>query len=295
MKFIKKMLVSLVCTIAFIGIVIIGGYVFIRSKYGIDLFLTVGQLKTLSQSINESTLCPNAFGLEDFDGLKNGLNDDLKCDFIGFEENSGYLGYSIDFSALSEVSAETLSTISDIKMTEKQVGALAEIIFFTQTNGKIDVNGSKLNTSIVQVDFSNISDTGSSDFNVVVKIDLTSLTENLSSFPFNLIKKYIPKELYVLSTVRIDKTEESMGYSVSHKELCVNNLSSADTEDLFHTLDTVLKIGSAKDFNTTIGTIATDVLIGNEENNGFAYSLKQLGKNDFNFKTIDTLDYFIVS
>lgn len=295
MKILKRMLISLVCTLVFFGVVVLGGYIFVRSKYGIDIFKTVGQLKTLSQTIDESALCPNAFRLDDFEGLKTGFCGDLKCDIVEFEEGSGYKGYSVNFSALSSVDPAELGSIGDVRISEKQAGALAAIIFFTQAGGKITAGDKDLETTIVQIDFSNIDEDGSADFCIVVKVNLSPLTEEMSGFPMSMIKKYIPENLYILSTVRIEKTEAQMGYSVLHKELRVNNLSASDTEDLFHTLDTVLKIGTAKDLNTNIGTIAADVLIGNEENNGFAYSLKQIGKTDFNFKTLDGVDHFVIS
>lgn len=78
-----------------------------------------------------------------------------------------------------------------------------------------------------------------------------------------------------------------MGYSVAHKEFKLNNLSADDTDDLFHTLDAVLKIGSAENMNLQIGTTAVNALIGNSDNAGFAYSLQALGKTTFKFTSAD--------
>ena len=66
MKAIKNLIISLVVIVAILGVVIIGGYVYVRTTYGIDLFRTAGQLKTLTQAVDETALCPNAFGEEDF-------------------------------------------------------------------------------------------------------------------------------------------------------------------------------------------------------------------------------------
>ena len=65
MKAIKNLIITLVVVVAILGVVIIGGYIYVRSTYGIDLFRTAGQLKTLSQDVDESALCPNAYGEED--------------------------------------------------------------------------------------------------------------------------------------------------------------------------------------------------------------------------------------
>ena len=47
--------------VAILGVTVIGGYIYVRTTYGIDLFRTAGQLKTLTQAVDESALCPDAF------------------------------------------------------------------------------------------------------------------------------------------------------------------------------------------------------------------------------------------
>ena len=57
MKALKGVLITLVVIIAIVGVTVIGGYVYVRATYGIDLFRTAGQLKTLSKGVDESALC----------------------------------------------------------------------------------------------------------------------------------------------------------------------------------------------------------------------------------------------
>ena len=71
MKAIKNLIISLVVIVAILGVVIIGGYVYVRTTYGIDLFRTAGQLKTLTQAVDETALCPNAYGEQDFVEMKS--------------------------------------------------------------------------------------------------------------------------------------------------------------------------------------------------------------------------------
>lgn len=291
MRALKRALISLVCTIAFLGIVVIGGYIFVRSKYGIDLFRTAGQLKVLTEEVDESTLCPSAFGADDFVGLKEAMNADLADGFIAYTENSGYNGYSIEYGAItgSAVSA------SELKISEKQTGALGQLIFYEQTSGGvISVSGKDLTTTIKQIDFSNIDENGNANLNIIVQIDLTPFTSEMTGFPYSLFKKYIPDSLYVSSTVFIEKTDSTMAYKVSHEEFKINNLTGDDTADLFHTLDAVLKIGSAENLNLTIGNMVAQVLIGDKDNSGFAYSLREIF-NTYNFKTIGDIDYFVLA
>lgn len=290
MKAIKKLVISFVVIVAVLGVVVIGGYIYVRSAYGIDLFRTAGQLKTLTEQVNEAELCPNAYGDSDFVDLKNSVNAEIEG-LVKLEEGKGYNGYTIDFNAL--IGANLSKTIV---LSEKQVGALAEIVFFEQTGGKIQLGGKQTDVTIVQTDFSEIAENGSADFNVVCKLDLSPFKADMGDFPYKYFKKYIPDNLYVSSVVRVDKTEEDgFSYTVSHKSITLNNLSGDDTADLFNTLNAVLKIGTAENLNMQVGETAVNALIGTEKSNGFAYSLKAIGATAFKFETASDAERFIVN
>ena len=293
MKAVYKFIIGIVVTVAVLLIAFFGVYFFVRSEFGIDLFRTAGQLKTLTEQVNETELCPNAYGDGDFVDLKNSVNSEIDG-LIKSEDGKGYNGYTLDFDAL--IGANLSKPIS---ISEKQVGALAQMVFFEQTGGKIQLGGKELDVKIVQTDFSEIAEDGSADFNVVCKLDLSPFKADMDKFPYSLFKKYIPDSLYVSSTVRVDKTTDGQfDYTVSHKGLALNNLNAEETADLFHTLDAVLKIGSVESMNLQIGTIAVNALIGNEQSVGFAYSLKAVGATTFYFANITTaensIDCFMV-
>lgn len=290
MKAIRNLIITLVVIVAILGVVIIGGYVYVRTTYGIDLFRTAGQLKTLSQDVDESALCPNAYGEQDFVTMKSEI-DKRFSGLIVYEKDKGYNGYSVNFASLAGKSMTDM-----ISLTEKQVGAVAQTVFFGQTAGKLKIGGKDVSVTVVQVDFSEISENGSADFNVVAKIDLTPFKADMDGFPYKYFKKYIPDNLYVSSTVRVDKTEEDgFSYKVSHKSVTLNNLSADDTADLFNTLNAVLKIGTAENLNMQVGETAVNALIGTEKSNGFAYSLKAIGATAFKFETASDADRFIVN
>lgn len=282
MKAIKGLIITLVVIVALVGVTIIGGYIYVRSTYGIDLFRTAGQLKTLSQTPDEKTLCPNAFSANDMADVKTAMDKNLNG-LISYNEGEGYEGYKVDFSAITS----PMPFADEIVFSSKQAGALAQTIFFGQTGGVVKIGEKGLSVRLVQMNFANVSENGSVDFNVVAKVNLKPFKDEMNDFPFSLFKKYVPDELYVSSTVRVEKTDDKMGYSVAHKELKLNNLSADDTDDLFHTLDAVLKIGSAENMNLQIGTTAVNALIGNSDNAGFAYSLQALGKTTFKFTSAD--------
>lgn len=282
MKAIKGLIITLIVIVALAGVTVIGGYIYVRSTYGIDLFRTAGQLKTLSQTPDEKTLCPNAFSANDMADVKTAMDKNLNG-LISYNEGEGYEGYKVDFSAITS----PMPFADEIVFSSKQAGALAQTIFFGQTGGVVTIGEKELSVRLVQMNFANVSENGSADFNVVAKVNLKPFKDEMNDFPFSLFKKYVPDELYVSSTVRVEKTDDKMGYSVAHKELKLNNLSADDTDDLFHTLDAVLKIGSAENMNLKIGTTAVNALIGNSDNAGFAYSLQALGKTTFKFTSAD--------
>ena len=289
MKAIKNLIMTIVVLVAILGVVIIGGYIYVRKTYDIDLFRTAGQLKTLTKKVDEIVLCPNAYGKEDFVATKTELNKKF-AGLITEEEGKGYNGYSVNFAALDgQIMTDAIS------LTEKQVGAIAQTVFYGKTGGKLKIGVKDVSVTVVQVDFSEIAANGSADFGVVAKIDLTPFKADMGGFPYKYFKKYIPDNLYVSSTVRVDKTEEDgFSYNVSHKSLTLNNLSYDDTADLFHTLNAVLKIGTAENLNMQVGSMAVNALIGKKENPGFAYSMKAIGAKSFDFGTFSDIDLFIV-
>lgn len=289
MKAIRNLIITLVVIVAILGVTIIGGYIYVRTTYGIDLFRTAGQLKTLSKDVDESALCPNAYGEQDFAEMKSAVNDKIDG-LIVYEKDKGYNGYSVNFDALKgKVMTDS------IFLTEKHVGAIAQTVFFGQTGGKLKIGEKEVSVTVVQIDFSEIAANGNADFNVVAKIDLTPFKADMGGFPYKYFKKYIPDNLYVSSTVRVDKTEEDgFAYTVTHKSLTLNNLSGDDTADLFNTLNAVLKIGTAENLNMQVGTMAVNALIGTKDNPGFAYSLKAIGAKSFDFGTFSDIDLFVV-
>ena len=289
MKAVKNLIITLVVVVAILGVVIIGGYIYVRTTYGIDLFRTAGQLKTLTQAVDESALCPNAYGEQDFVTMKSEI-DKRFPGLVVYEKGKGYNGYSVNFASLAGK-----SMTDPIFLTEKHVGAIAQTVFYEQTGGKIKIGEKEVSVTVMQVDFSEIAANGSADFNVVAKIDLTPFKADMGDFPYKLFKKYIPDNLYVSSTVRVDKTEEDgFAYTVTHKSLTLNNLSADDTADLFDTLNAVLKIGTAENLNMQVGSMAVNALIGTKDAIGFAYSMKAIGAKSFDFGTVSDIDLFVV-
>ena len=49
-----------------------------------------------------------------------------------------------------------------------------------------------------------------------------------------------------------------------------------------------------QNFNLKIGTTLLNAMVGSENQNGLAYSLKEIGATDYEFSTIGGVDYFSV-
>lgn len=282
-KALKRLLIGLISTILTVAVILVGIYIFILVKYDINLFSTIGQLKTLSQTVDENKLCPEAFSDDDMVDVQNEVNKSVE-DFITYIEEHGY---TVNFNDLPE----EMKYI--IKLTDKQVGALAETVVKQEMGGKIDVGGNEIGLALKQVDFLEITET-SALFNTVIRLDITSVKSSLGGFPFDILKKYIPDYFYISSTVSVTHDNQPFVYTVTHNAITVNNLSAADTEDLFHTLDVVLKTGSAQSFNEKIGNTLLGMLIGDETQTGVAYSLKEIGAADYAFLADEGGEYFAV-
>lgn len=286
MKLIKRLITFLITIVAIIAVAVIGGYVYVRVNYGIDLFNTVSQLKVLSEKVDESKLCPEAFDkVNDMKDVQEMVNSSVENMIEYSEEN-----YVVNLENLPE----DMKAI--IKLSDKQVGALANQVSYQKTEGVISVGNKSINYELKQIDFSNITSDGSTDFNIVVRLDLATVKDEMNGFPLKYLKKYVPDYFYVSSTVKINKVEDTpFAYELEHQSLTINNLDKDGTDDLFNTLDKVFKFGSAESLNLKVGETVVGALIGNEENPGFAYALRNKGASDFKFVEESGVDYFVVN
>lgn len=100
MSAIKKLIISLIVIIGILAVALISVYIVARVNLGVDLFRTVGQLKTLSQPVNEQESFPAAYRSEDLADLKSQTDSQLG-DVVLYEEGKGYEGYTVDFTALA--------------------------------------------------------------------------------------------------------------------------------------------------------------------------------------------------
>lgn len=283
MKVLKRLLIALLIIVILAGALVAGAYFYIKNTYGIDVFKTIGQLKTLGREVDEAELCPNAFSDGDMASVEDAINASVDG-FISYTEENGY---KVNFDNLP---AE-MKTV--IKLTDKQVGAVADTVVRQEMNGEVELADKKVPVKLLQVAFSDIDENGNANFNVVVCLDLKPLTADIDEGAKRFVGKYLPEFLYVSSTVRVTRGT-GFEFTVAHKTLILNNLSAEDTEEFFGTLDKLMGIGTAQTLNETIGNTVLSSLIGSETQNGLAYSLKNIGATGYTFTTENGVNYFEV-
>lgn len=278
-----KLLISLLVTVLVFALSVGGACIFVKVKYGVSVFGTIGQIRTLQQEVKEDELFENKFSEEDKSSAQLTVNAQVDGLIQGNAEN----GYSI---ASSLTTAEINATL---KISDKQLGAIAQILIGDEGTD-VSIGDSTVKAKLIQVKFENVEQ-NSADINFVVKIDVTQLKEKMTDFPLSLINKYVPSTIYLSSTVSVLKGEGSFSYTVESVGMTINNLSEEQTTELFKTIDLIAKTGTAEKLNLEIGSMFVNALIGNSENpDGFAYSLRDLGATDYDFITQDEINYFVI-
>ena len=284
MKLIKKLIITIITLVVVIIAGAVGTYIYVKNTYDIDLINTVLQLKKISDPVDEKKLITNPYSNEDKERAHEIINNSVN----GFIGNDG-----INFDKL----LTEMKTI--IKLDDKQLACLAQEVIDQEMKGKITIGEQDIPLSLMQIDISNVNNEGNADFNTIVKLDISSFKTNMNNFPLSMLKKYVPDYLYISSTVWVEKNKENevvvpFAYSTTSTSFTINTLTDKETTELFKTLDAVIKIGTADNLNNQIGNAILGSLIGSEEQNGLAYSLKQYGAKDYKFVLENDVDYFVV-
>lgn len=284
MKLIKKLIITIITLVVVIIAGAVGTYIYVKNTYDIDLINTVLQLKKISDPVDEKKLITNPYSNEDKERAHEIINNSVNG-FIGSDK--------INFDKL----LTEMKTV--IKLDDKQLACLAQEVIDQEMEGKITIGEQDIPLSLMQIDISNVNNDGNANFNTIVKLDISSFKTNMNNFPLSMLKKYVPDYLYISSTVWVEKNKENevvvpFAYSTTSTSFTINTLTDKETTELFKTLDAVIKMGTADNLNNQIGNAILGSLIGSEEQNGLAYSLKQYGAKDYRFILENDVDYFVV-
>lgn len=277
----KKLLIAIVCLVALVATFVAGVGIFVKVKYDVNILTVIPQIKKVNKIVDESVYTEK-FTDADLESAKLVLN----AEFGNLISYSVTNGYDIESSGLSSLS-------NDIKLTNKQVGAVLKL--FIEKNGgtSINIGGNNIPNEILQIDFNNIT-SDSVDFNIVIKLDIAEIKNQMGGV-LSIVSKYVPQYLYISSNVTISKDRTSpFVYTVSHKDVSINNLTSEETINFIKILNIVINIGEIEDFNVIIGSSYINALIGDNQNTGLVYSLRSLGVSDYDFTMEGDLKYFVI-
>lgn len=283
MKVLKGLFITLIVIVLIVAIALVAVYFYVKGQFEIDLIQTVQELVILKEDVNEDALCPNAFSDADMVDVQSTVNASVD-NFISYTEENGYV---INLDDLPEEMTHL------IRLSDKQVGALASVVVEQELEGKMQLAGNNVDVKLLQVDFCDVQE-DSANLNIVVKVDISTILNTLDSFPGNLLKNMVPSTLYISSTVVISQGEDAFSFDIAHSSLTVNNLNDEQTADIFHTLDVLLKTGSHEELNLLIGNMIATALIGTPTQTGIVSSLREIGATGYHFDSDTEGDYFIV-
>ena len=188
---------SIVFTLALIlGV----GCLVAKYKYGVDVFSTISQVKTLNEEVDE-TKYDAKFSDSDMQEAQVVVNAKMKG-LISYSEEDGYKVSEKGIGIESRISA-------DLYITDKQLGAIINTLINQNEEGMtLDVSGNKLQIYFIQLKFLEVRE-NEADINIVVKVDVRELKQKMNSFPTNIIAKRIPDYLYISSISTIKKGENA--------------------------------------------------------------------------------------
>lgn len=276
-------LFNILLTIICIIVLVVGGiFLFFKIKYDVNVFSAISQIRMLNETVNEDELFPNKYTEVDIASAQVMVNSQIE-NLIVKNDN----GYTIETTGITD----TMDV--SIYLTDKEIGAIVNVLLIQNNQNAVNIGGKTLPFELIQVKFDNIVE-NSADVNIALKVNVEEIKNEMNSFPLSWVKKYIPNDLYFSSTVTVTKGTNAYEYTTTSKSLTINNLNVEQTTSLLKTINTFVSFGNENTINELIGNTFVDALIGTEENQGFAYSLKSLGASDFTFTTQNDRNYFVI-
>lgn len=279
-----KLIIAILSIIIIIALAFAGACIFVKVKYNVSVLETIGQIKTLQETVDEEKLFPNQFTTDDMTSAQTTVNAQIDGLIVGNAEEG--------FEVSKSLGAESKIKAS-FKLTDKQLGAIAKIACGEGMDIKFDEQ-TTLKANLIQVKFSSIEG-NSTDVNFVVKVDISEIKEKMKDFPLSWVKKYIPSTLYISSTVSVVKGEGEFNYTVESVGMTINNLTQEQTTSFLSTINLIAGTGTAQEINLQIGSQFVNALIGDvNHTNGFVYFLRDLGVTDYAFEANGEIIYFVI-
>ena len=272
----RRILRWLLGTILTFVLIIVGFGLYLYFGKGINAINVIKDIRVLNQTVNLEELAKNRWNDEDLASSKT------KFDSVSTAETT----YSF---------------------TDKEIAAYINDKIHTQEGGlPANVGSSTINLidygfEVIQMEFDIPEDTAEvwTNFNTTVKVELEKVKkEQLGKFPLSLIGKILPNTLYISSNLKVNKADNTYGYTTESLYMTINNMSDEQTREVFKTVNTFISLGEVDTFNKSIGDSFVNVLLGEngiyeqlKSNGATGYSFKSVaGNNCFEIYTVDTTE-----
>ena len=271
MKKLFKTLIICASIIGVIGVCVLSSHLVLKYKYNIDSIEVINGLNNINKKVDEDKACSNKFNEEDKEKAIEIINASTN-DFIQNDKDNIVLDYDRLVNEMQTV----------IELNDREVGAICSTYLDNLKNNKFEVGGFSFDVELLELTFNDLKEK-SCDLTTVFKISVSSFKEQMNAFPLNIAKDMVPNDIFLFSTVTVNKGDCAFEYSLTSTSFKMNACTIKQTSSLFEIVDLVFDIGNSSEINLLIGSTIVDGLIGTETNKGLAYNMKIVGASDYNF------------
>ena len=139
--FIVRFIIWLFSIIITVALILGIGCLIVKQKYGVDVFSTISQIKTLNQKVDE-TKYDSKFSDNDMKDAQIAVNAKIEG-LISYTEEDGYKINEEGIGVESQISA-------DLLLSDKQLGAIINNLINENAEGlTLDVSGNKLKINFI--------------------------------------------------------------------------------------------------------------------------------------------------
>ena len=271
MKKLFKTLIICASIIGVIGVCVLSSHLVLKYKYNIDSIEVINGLNNINKKVDEDKACSNKFNEEDKEKAIEIINASTN-DFIQNDKDNIVLDYDRLVNDMQTV----------IELNDREVGAICSTYLDNLKNNKFEVGGFTFDVQLLELTFDDLKEK-SCDLTTVFKISVSSFKEQMNAFPLNIAKDMVPNDIFLFSTVTVNKGDCAFEYSLTSTSFKMNACTIKQTSSLFEIVDLAFDIGNSSEINLLIGSTIVDGLIGTETNKGLAYNMKIVGASDYNF------------
>lgn len=274
--------------IVIVVVLILGGlYLYIRFALGLDIFGAIRSVKKLNNDFAIESVVDSPYETTDVDSAFAQFDN---AGLQGFYTKDSEGNYTIN----DDISGLPMATC-DIKLSDKQLAGFMQT--FVVSSLKLDGEDIEdLQFEIKQAKFSNYRESGTGtiiDANIVLYTSISSLKDSMNVFPFTLITKYIPDDLYISADFSIQKTG-TRTFSVEAISLKLNGLTADETATIMGILGKIADIGDSYELSAELGnTIMQALVCGKNGEAGLVTELSSVNIEDFNFEKDENEIYFV--